>query len=175
MLEARTFVDTLDNARQILVERNAILRGEYEIHNSIYASKDKTLGLDQIFLRLRTIPKNIWDEKPVVLAIKKTELKEVGKNSVIPFKRQYDTKEEALQYVQENFLDTFEHSFDFSSIGWQYDLGEDQVDLENIEGLFSIEFKSKTEQGLKKLLKEFGITDTIKGPSVVAVKKLLQR
>ena len=175
MLEARTFVKSLDEAREKLTSLNALFKGEYEIHNIIYASKDKSKGLEKVFLRLRTIPKNIWNEKNVVVAIKETELKEIGKNSIIPLKKQFDTKEEAQEYIDKNLKDQFVYSFEFGCIGWQYDLGEDQVDLEDIEGHYSIEFKSKTEEGLKKLLNEFGITETIKGPSVVAVKELLGR
>jgi len=52
-------------------------------------------------------------------------------------------------------------------------LNENQIDLEEIEGYFSIEFKSPTEDGLKKLLNLFGATDPIQGPSVIAVKELL--
>jgi hypothetical protein len=66
-------------------------------------------------------------------------------------------------------------SFEYGCIGWQYDMGEDQVDLEDIEGHFSIEFKSKTVEGLKNLLEVFGITEVIRGPTVVAVKERLGR
>lgn len=175
MLEARTFVENLDEAKRILAENNAVFMGEYEIHNIIYASKDQTKSLGQIFLRLRTIPKNIWNEKPVIVVIKETELKEVGKNSIIPLKREFNTKEEALGFINKNYDDQFEYSFEFGCIGWQYFIGEDGIDLENIEGHASIEFKSTTIGGLNNLLALFHVTETIKGPSVVAVKEILNR
>lgn len=175
MLEARTFVTSLEPAREKLASLNAEFKGEYEIHNDIYSLKDKSRGIGEVFLRLRTIPKNIWNEKWVVVAIKETELRSVGKNSIIPLKKQFDTKEEAQVFVDENYADQFEFCFESHCIGWQYDLGEDQVDLEDIEGHYSIEFKSKTEEGLQRLLDMFNIKETIKGPSVVGVKELLGR
>ena len=94
---------------------------------------------------------------------------------MVPLKEQFDTREEAEKFIEENLLDTFEYSYEFSRTGWQYNLPEGQVDLEDIEGLYSIEAKAKNEEGLKDLVSVFGITDTIKCPSVVAVKELLKK
>ena len=56
-------------------------------------------------------------------------------------------------------------------------MGVDQVDLEDIEGNFSIEFKSPTENGLKKLLQKFQVelSEVIQGPSVIAIQDIIQR
>lgn len=88
-----------------------------------------------------------------------------------------DSEEDARVFIEKNYSDTFMPDFDFSRTGWQYNLlNGDQVDLEDIEGRFSIEFKSKTEEGLKSLLKVFKVSteEVIQGPSVIAIKKLLK-
>ncbi len=175
MIDARTFVDSLEDAKKKLSEMNADFKGEYLIHDSIYSSKDPVHTLDKVFLRLRNVKKNIWNEKQYIVSIKQTELKDVGKQSHIPVKMQFDTEEESLSYIQSNYSMDFEYAFDFNRTGWQYFLGEDGIDLEDIEGHFSIEFKSKTEEELIKLLDNFGITDVIVGPSVVSIKKLLNK
>jgi hypothetical protein len=174
MIEARIFVTDLAPYRAILLAHDVVLKGEYKIHNYIYASTNPTKTLSDEFLRLRLIPQNIWKDKAVVVAIKNTEVKEVGKNSVIPLKMQFDTEAEGRKYIEENLLDKFVYDFEFGCIGWQYDLGEDQVDLEDIQGHYSIEVKSKKEEGVKRLLGMLGIQDIITGPSVVAMKKLLK-
>lgn len=145
------------------------------MHVAIYASKDVRQPIDTVFLRLRSITKNIWHEKPFIVAIKQTELKEVGKRSFIPLKKQFDTEQEAKDFIQHTYADQFIFLYEFNRRGWQYDMDEHQVDLEEIEGLYSIEFKSPTEQGLKDLLLQFNAKDVIKGPSVVAIKNLLGR
>jgi adenylate cyclase class IV len=177
MLEARTFVkkEKLEEVRAKLQNLGAVFRGDYEIHNSIYSSINPILPLSDVFLRLRTIPKNIWDEKAVVVTIKQTKLEKVGKNSIIPLKKFFDKENEALDFIRENYSNQFRHAFDFSTRGSQYDMGEDQIDLEDIEGHPSIELKSQTIEGLENLLKAFEISDVIKGPSVVAVRMLLGR
>ena len=105
MIEARVFVDSLDSAKAILNQENAELKGKYKIHDTIYRNINKSISLIEEFLRLRVVPENIWDEKEVILALKQTELRKVGKNSSIPIKLQYDKREEAEKYYNQNLRD----------------------------------------------------------------------
>lgn len=175
MIDARIFLSELDSARNALTNSSAVFKGEYVIHDVIYISKDASKGLDIVFLRLRMVSKNIWNEKSYIVAIKETDVRKVGKVSSIPTKKQFDTEKEAREYITSTYSDQFEYLYEFNRIGWQYDMGKDQVDLEDIEGHFSIEFKSETEEGLQQLLTLFKVTNesVIKGPSVIAIKELL--
>ena len=176
MLDARIFPTSLESAKKILVEKGAVFKGEYEIHDIIFSSKNPDEDLNKVYLRLRLVPVNIWSEKSVIVSVKNTELKEVGKESTIPIKQQFDTESEAREFIENNYNNNFEFAFEFNRIGWQYNLNEDQIDLENIEGHYSIEFKSKTENSLKNLLGVFNINseEVIKGPSVIAVRDILK-
>lgn len=177
MFDARVFPESLENAKKILEKQGVILKGEYQIHDFIFASVDPKQTLDKVFLRLRIVPVNIWNEKRVIVAVKNTELQKVGKKSIIPIKEQFDTESEARIFIDKNYSEKFKPDFDFDRKGWQYDLPNgDQVDLEDIEGRFSIEFKSKTEHGLQKLLELFEVNpeDVVKGPSVVVVRDRLK-
>jgi hypothetical protein len=177
MFDARTFPSSIDKAQKILMQESADFKGEYTIHDIIFSSKDPEQTLDKIFLRLRLVPQNIWNEKPFIVAIKNTDIKEVGKQSIIPLKKQFDTEIDARDFINTNYLDQFEYAYEFDRKGWQYDLGEDQIDLEDIESHFSIEYKSQTENKLKELLKKFNVysEDVIKGPSVIAIRNILKR
>ncbi len=178
MLEARAFVSEIETARKILEERNPLFKGEYICRDIIFASTNPDIRLEDKFLRLRINEKNIWNEKDVVVAIKETKKKEIGKESLIPLRKEFDTKEEAQNYIRENFINEFKESFEFTRTGWQYDLGEDQIDLEKVENLencYTIEIKSKTEEGLKKLKEVFRLKDLIQGPTVVTIKELLRK
>ena len=121
MLEARTFVDTLDRAKEILEKEGAIFRGRYIIKDIVFSSTDKSLPLEKVFLRLRLIPENIWNEKDVIVSIKQTELQEVGKNSIIPVRKEFDTEEEAREFIEKNYSQKFEFAYEFEREGWQYD------------------------------------------------------
>jgi hypothetical protein len=178
MIEARVFVDRLDDAKKVLDQERAELKGKYKIHDTIYRSIDKDVPLITEFLRLRVVPENIWNEKNVILALKQTVLRTVGKNSHIPIKLQFDKREEAEAYYEQNLKDSYIKDFDFWRIGWQYFLPNgDVVDLEIIEDEYpSIELKSPTEVGMEMLLDKFDVKkeDVITGPSVVAVKDILK-
>jgi hypothetical protein len=177
MFDARTFPATLKDAEKILAREKAVFKGDYVITDKIYISTNHEQTLDKVYLRLRLISKNIWSEKPVIVVIKNTELKEVGKKSVIPLKREFDTVASATEFIEKNYAGQFEFSFEFDRNGRQYFLGEDGVDLEDIEGHVSIEFKSTTEKGLRQLISLFNVkeSEVIKGPSVVAIRDLLKK
>lgn len=178
MIDARIFIDSLDKAKSVLDSERAELKGKYIIHDTIYRNIDSSISLVDEFLRLREVPENIWNEKRVILALKQTELQTVGKSSHIPLKLQYDKREEAESYYRQNLKDKYIKDFDFWRIGWQYSLANgDVVDLEIIDDKYpSIEFKSENELGIKRLLAKFGVNneEIIKGPSVVAIRELLE-
>jgi len=177
MIEARTFTDSLDSARTILHTQKATNKGSYRIIDEIFHCSDPLVSLADEFLRLREVPENIWEDKAVVLAVKKTRLQTIGKYSDIPLKIQFDKRKDAEAYYNKHLAAQYVHDFSFSRIGWQYVMNNgDVVDLEIIEDNYpSIEFKSETDESVEKLLSLFGISskNVITGPSVVAVKELL--
>jgi len=178
MIEARIFTPSLENAKATLQTHKAINKGRYKIIDEIFRSKDVSVSLIDEFLRLREMPENIWEDRDVILAVKRTRLQAIGKNSDIPLKQQFDKREDAEAYYTEHLSDQYVSDFSFSRIGWQYILPSgDVVDLEIIEDDYpSIEFKSETAAGIEKLLSLFSVSsdEVITGPSVVAVKKILQ-
>lgn len=179
MIEARIFTDSLDDANKKLQELNAINQGQYKIHDEIYRSVDNSVSLIDEFLRLRVVPENIWNEKAVILALKQTNLRALGKNSHIPLKLQFDTKQEAKEYLTHHLKDDYVFDFSFSRIGWQYFLPNgDVVDLEVLEDVYpTIEFKSETDEGIRKLLRLFTISDSevMRGPSVLAFRNIVKK
>lgn len=177
MIESRVFVNNLDTASEILAKEKAELQGKYAIHDTIYRNVDPNVQLIDEFLRLRVIPENIWDEKPVILALKQTKLRKIGKDAHIPIKLQFDERQQAEDYYRQNLKDKFIKDFAFRRIGWQYFLPDgDVVDLEIIEDDYpTIELKSPTDKGMGRLLGKFSIdaADVITGPSVVAVRDIV--
>lgn len=178
MIEARIFTNSLDNAKAILQDQKAVNKGAYKIIDEIFRSRDASIPIIDEFLRLRVMPENIWNDRDVILAVKRTQLLTVGKNSEIPLKLQFDRKEDAEAYYTKHLSTQYVKDFSFSRIGWQYIMTNgDVVDLEIIEDKYpSIEFKSETADGIEKLLALFQVpsTEVISGPSVAAVRKILK-
>jgi hypothetical protein len=135
MIEARSFVSEIDTTRKILEENGAVFKGEYVLKDKIYSSYNPEKELDDEFLRLRIYQKNIWPQKDVIVAVKIHEQKEIGVDTVVPLKKEFDTEEEAESFVDENLLNQYKYEFEFTRTGWQYSLGEDEIDLERVDDL----------------------------------------
>jgi adenylate cyclase class IV len=177
MIEARSFVSEVDTTRKLLEENGAVFKGEYILTDKIYSSHSPKKELDDEFLRLRTYHKNIWPQKDVILAVKIHEQKEIGVDTVVPIKKEFDTEDEAQKFIDENLLGQYKYEFTFTRTGWQYSLGEDEIDLERVDDLnnfYTVEFKSKTVEGLKRLETLLDIKDVIPGPIASHMGKLIK-
>lgn len=113
----------------------------------------------------------------MIVSIKQTTPRNIGKVSAIPARVEFDSEEDAVKYVNDIHLSEYQKDFTFSRVGWQYLLSKgDVVDLEIIAPDYtSVEIKSDTDDGIAKLAKQLGIDSAsfIRGPSVVEIKKLL--
>jgi len=178
MIEARTFVLEIDTIKKLLEDNDAVLKGEYVITDKIYSSYNPPKGLDDEFLRVRTHLKDIWNNPNVLVAVKIHEQKEIGVDTVVPLKKGFETEEEALAFVNENLLNQYNYEYEFNRTGWQYSLGEDEVDLERVDDLenfYTIEFKSSTIDGLKRLETLLELKNVIRGPIASHMKELLNK
>ena len=178
MIEARSFVSEIDTTRQILEENGAVFKGEYVLTDKIYSSYNPLKGLDDEFLRLRTYHKNIWPVKDVLVAIKIHEQKEIGVDTEVPLKKGFDSTEEAEKFIEENLLDKYKYEYTLTRTGWQYALGKDEIDLERVDDLqdfYTVEFKSETVEGLRKLETLLHLKDIIEGPIASHMKEILEK
>lgn len=176
MIEARVFVSEIESTKKLLEENNAVLKGEYVLNDKIYSSYNPPKGLDEEFLRVRTHHKDIWNNPNVLVAVKIHEQKEIGVDTVVPLKKGFETEEDALRFVTENLVDQYKYEYEFNRTGWQYSLGEDEIDLERVDDLkdlYTVEFKSNTVEGLKRLETLLHLKDVIRGPIASHMKELL--
>ena len=179
MIEARVFLSSIDevnNIRKKLENFNAVFKGEYCLTDKIYSSYNPKKELDDEFLRLRIYHKNIWPQKDVILSVKIHDQKEIGVDAAAPLKKEFDTEEDANKYIEDNLLDKYKYEFTFTRTGWQYDLNEDQVDIEKVDDLenfYTIEFKSQTIQGLRNIENLLNLKDIILGPIASHMKSLI--
>ncbi len=178
MIEARTFVSEIDTVRKVLEESGAIFKGEYVLTDKIYSSYNPLKRLDDEFLRVRTHHKDIWNNPNVLVAVKIHEQKEIGVDTIVPLKKGFETENETLVFVNENLLDQYRYEYEFNRTGWQYSLGEDEIDLERVDDLenfYTVEFKSNTVEGLKRLETLLKLKDVIRGPIASHMKELLDK
>lgn len=176
MIEARSFVSEIDTIRKILEGNGAIFKGEYVLRDKIYASYNPPKDLDDEFLRLRIYQKNIWPQDNVIVAVKVHEQKEIGVDAEVPLKKGFSSEEAAEKFIAENLAHQYKYEFEFNRTGWQYSLGDDEIDLERVDDLqnfYTVEFKSNTVEGLHKLESLLQLKDVIRGPIAAHMKELI--
>jgi hypothetical protein len=78
---------------------------------------------------------------------KKAKFHAVGKEDTIVLKKEFDSEDEARQYIEQEFNDSFIFGFEFSRVGWQYSMGEYRLFVEDIEKMPPvIEIEAGTEE-----------------------------
>ncbi|MEI6400211.1 MAG: hypothetical protein WCO58_01665 [bacterium] len=177
MIEARSFVREIETTRKTLEDNGAVFKGEYILTDKIYSSYNPVKGLDDEFLRLRVYHKNIWPQKDIIVAVKIHDQKEIGVDAEVPLKQGFDSLEEAEKFIQENLLDKYKYEYQFTRTGWQYSLNEDEIDLERVDDIkdfYTVEFKSKTVEGLRKLEILLNLKDVIRGPIASHMKEIIE-
>lgn len=178
MIEARSFVSEIDTTRKLLEESGAVFKGEYVLTDKIYSSYNPEKPLDDEFLRLRTYHKNIWPQKDVIVAVKIHDQKEIGVDTVVPLKKEFGTETEAQKFIDDSLLHQYKYEFTFTRTGWQYSLGEDEIDLERVDDLenfYTVEFKSDTVEGLKRLETLLELKNVIRGPIASHMGELIRK
>ncbi len=178
MIEARSFVSDIEPTRKVLENLGADFKGEYRLTDKIYSSYNPVKNLDDEFLRLRIYHKNIWPQKDVIVAVKIHDQKEIGVDTIVPLKKEFDKEKEAEDFINQNLLDKYKYEYEFTRTGWQYSLGEDEIDLEKVEDLdnfYTVEFKSATVEGLRRLEKLLHLENIIQGPIAFHIGELIKK
>lgn len=162
MIEGRAVISSIEHAKKKVEELGAIFKGEYIFKDIIFFPEKEDFNLSDDFLRMRVYLKTNWPTTNVVLIRKQTEFKSTGKVDRIIFKEEFDTEKEALGYVENNLSSEFKLGFEFSRTGWQFQLENHRLFIEDIDDFKpSIEIEAKTEEELKSLFDKLDIIKKI--------------
>lgn len=162
MIEGRAIISGIEDTRKKVEQLGATFKGEYIFKDVIFIPKKDDFNLSDDFLRMRVYSKTNWPTKNVVLVRKQTEFKSTGKIDKIILKKEFDTENEALNFVEESLSSEFIMGFEFSRTGWQYQLENHRIFIENVEDFKpSIEIEAETEEELKSLFDKFDIIEII--------------
>lgn len=162
MIEARALILDIQQTRQRLEELGAVFDSDYGFKDIIFVPKKEAYNLSDDFLRARVYTNNNWETKPVVLIRKQTEFKEVGKIDHILLRQEFDTEQEAVDYVMTNLRDMFAYGFEYERNGWEYQFEGRQIFIEDIKGYKpSIEIEADSEQEIESLFSRIGILEKV--------------
>lgn len=171
MIEGRAIIKDIEETRQALIKLGAECVAEYQFKDIIFVPRTDT-SLNDDYIRIRVYSKNNWPTKNVVVMRKKAKFHAVGKEDTIVLKKEFDSEDEARQYIEQEFNDSFIFGFEFSRVGWQYSMGEYRLFVEDIEKMPPvIEIEAGTEEALAQLYKNIGIIKELHDSIPELIKK----
>lgn len=171
MLEARATIDSIEQTKMVLEKLGAHFQSEYVFTDIIYAPKDQ-LDFQTDFVRVRIYTKNNRPTKVVNVIRKQTKFQVGSKSSKTIFKKEFDTKNEALSFLNETLPD-FEKRVEYDRIDWQYQLEQKRIFLEDIKGFKpSIEIEAETNEEIEQLFNKLSIKEVLKESIAEVMRKL---
>ena len=117
--------------------------------------------------------KSDWSTKKVILVRKQTKFKDTGKIDNIILRKEFELEEKSFAFIKEK-LSEFKKGFEYEREGWQYQLNDNRIFIEDINGWKpSVEIEAKSEKQLKELFDKIGIVELVKSSVPEIMRKLL--
>lgn len=169
MIEARAVIEDLKETKKKILDRGGVFRGYYSFRDHVF---NFSFGNDseEYYARLRVYEANNWPTKAFVFERKMTK-KIDSKVYVYGFRREFDSFEEANDFLSRYFGKTEYTSFDYFREGWEYAFGKERIFVEDIKELgLSVEIESDSDEKIERIFEmldvkeRFGksVADTIK-------------
>lgn len=175
MIETRAIIKDIEKTKEILNNLNAKFKNNYAFKDIIFVPKEEKYNLNEDFLRLRIYTINKWSTKNIILVRKKTKWKNKYKISTVVLKEEFDTEKEAFDFIQKK-LKGFINKFEYSRVGWEYDLKNCHLFLEDISNYGpSIEIETENENELEEIFNKIGIIKKVKDSMPEVMHKILTK
>jgi|WetSurMetagenome_2_1015567.scaffolds.fasta_scaffold01419_3 adenylate cyclase class IV len=174
MVEARAIISDIEKTKKKLENLGAVFQGDYIFKDIIFITDKKNYDLHDGYLRLRVYTKNNWPTKNYLLVKKQSKSSDISKNEKKILKKEFDSENEALNFINTEFYDEFKRDFEYSRKGWQYKLENSRIFIEDIENFKpTIEIEGEAEQKLELLFKKIGIVEKLNKsiPEIMARQK----
>lgn len=173
MIAGRAIIENIEKAKASVESLGGRFKSHYILKDIIFVPKKEDYDLSDDFVRVRVNIKSDWPTKRVILVRKQTEFKEPGKIDKVILKEEFDTEEEAFAFIKEK-LPEFQKGFEYEREGWQYQLNDNKIFIENIKGWKpSVEIEADSEEQLKELFDKIGILELVKSSVPEIMRKLL--
>ncbi len=160
MKYARIIVNDID-INNIITKLELTKKSEFAFYDLIYLNRNGA-SLTEDTLKIRVYQKNEWNSKNV-LVIQKTVLLEKGaKKDKVLLKEEFDTEQEAKDFVKLHFSRQYEYKFSLEKDGIEYENEHLKVWVENIKDLgISIEFGSLENKYIEKAIAIFDVKERL--------------
>ena len=140
-----------DNVDDVINKYDLKDKGDFAFYDLIYVNKNGA-SITEDTLKIRVYQINHWDCKNVLVIRKVAPLINGSKEDKVLLRKEFDNEEEAIKFVNDNYLNEYKFAFKLQKSGMQY--GNEKIDLwkEDVLGIgLSVEVGSEDENLLEKV------------------------
>lgn len=161
MFYTRIVLKTRDNIKERLAELGAVKKHDFAFYDLVYLNKDGSSITDDT-LKVRVYKHNEWNNKGVLVIRKKAEVINSVKEDKVLVREEFDTENEALEFVDKNFKDTFDYQFKLEKSGEEYQNENLRIWVEDIKDMgMSIEFGSESQAKIEDAINLFDVQERL--------------
>ncbi len=161
VLYTRVILNSTDNLDDILKKLGASKKSDFAFYDLIYLNKDGSSITDDT-LKVRVYKHNEWNSKAVLVIRKKAEMINGAKEDKFLVREEFDMESEALNFVDENFKDSFDYKFKLEKSGEEYQNENLRIWVEYIENMgISIEFGSEKQEYIEDAIMLFDVKERL--------------
>ena len=174
MIYTRIIVNnTGDEVIDLLNAMQVIKNVEFSFYDLIYLNKNGA-SITEDTLKIRVYQKTELDANVLVLRKIAPFVNGVKEDQFL-LNKKFDTEEEAVKFVKDNYDDSYEFSFKLEKIGTEYQKEGLKIWLENVKDIgISIEFGCEQQETIEDIINLFNIKErlNISLPEYIYLKKV---
>lgn len=134
----------------------------FSFYDLIYVNRDGS-SITEDTLKIRVYNHNEWANKDVLVIIKRAIFSEGKKEDKVFLREEFDTLQEALSFVKDNYEDQYVFSFKFEKSGVQYQSEVATIWLEDIVDLgISAEIGAEDDRTLDQIVNSLDVKERVR-------------
>lgn len=174
MIEARGIIKNIQETKMKIEKIGGKYDSRYSYADIIFIPISGEADLNKEFVRVRVLKVNNWQTKNVVLVHKTAEWKGKAKIDNFILKKEFNTAEEAIDFIKEHYKGKLKESFKYFREGWEYHFGKNRIFVEDIEKLGpTIEVEAENENELSDIFKSLEIMEKVSDSVPEMIGKIL--
>lgn len=160
MLYSRIIVNN-DDINEVLNKLNLVKKSEFAFYDLIYLNKNGA-SITEDTLKIRVYQKNEWNTKNVLVIRKTAPVINGVKEDKVLLKEQFDTLEEAQDFVDTNLSNQYEYKIKLEKTGIEYNNQDLRIWVEDIVDVGkSIEFESEDSNIIENAINLFDVKERL--------------
>lgn len=174
MLEARGKIKNIEEIKKKIEKIGGVYDSYYSYTDIIFIPVSREANLNKEFIRVRILKVNNWQTKNVVLVHKTAEWKGKAKIDNFILKKEFDKLEDAFEFIEEYYKGKLKENFRYFREGWQYQLGNNRIFIEDIEKFGpTIEIEVENEKEIDSIFEKLGIAEKVYDSVPETMRKIL--